>query len=98
MVDQLFQCLSIVAGTKKIEHEPRVKVARTRAHHESTGGRESHRCIYGNAVLNGGHAGSISQMGDDDLSFPILFERAHDIFIGKSMKSITPDSLLPKLA
>src|SRR5437016_2459797 len=37
-------------------------------------------------------------MGDDDLSFPILFERAHDIFIGESMKSITPDSLFPKLA
>src|SRR6266404_1105988 len=75
-----------------------IKVASARSHHETASRSKPHASIKRRAVLQRNHAGAIPQVRDN-CAFAQLFPKfAHNVFIGKAMKPVSSDSLVPQLA
>ena len=51
-----------------MQEHARIQIARSRAHHDPAGRREAHGRVDAHALANGGEAGAVPQVGDDDPS------------------------------
>ena len=98
MIDQvIYRCRGHAFLLEQIKNYPGVQVARTSTHHQAAGRRQSHGGIQASAVLNGRHAGTVPQMGDDQLSSGLVQtclpnQLLEDVFVREPMEAIAPQT------
>src|SRR6266446_2560248 len=99
MVYQALEALRVVVlFFEEIEQDAGVEVAATRAHHEPSRRRESHRGVERPSVAYRRHARAIAQVGDDDARGRRAGKRLHNVFERDTVKAEAADSLVPQCA
>ncbi len=89
---------SHLAGTGEIGNQARIQIAGAGAHDEAGGRSEAHAGVPASTITDGGKAGAIAEMGENDPAtggggIAETHEFFHQISIGKAMKSIAMDTL-----
>src|ERR1022692_395429 len=82
----------------QVENDARIEVAATAAHWKAIECGEAHGRRHALAPVHRAHAGAAAEMGDHNAT--VSFDRskdirkdAGDVFIGKAMKTVTPERL-----
>ncbi len=64
-----------------MDEQAGIEIAGARAHNDAACRRQAHRSVDGVTVGNGGDAGAVSQMSDDQARRDIFAERVQDRFV-----------------
>src|ERR1700682_4297696 len=93
MINQVLQhgCVELLLA-HQIDKNTGIEIATSGTHdHPATWG-QSHAGVYRFAVLDGGDAGTIAEMSDDETLRYRGLKLMHDRFAGKAMKSVALDT------
>ena len=94
MIDQLFERGGIeLLLARQINQHAWVEIAGARTHDHSATWGQSHAGVERFAILDGGDAGAIAEMGDDQAARRILSKLAHDRFTREAVEAVALDAL-----
>ncbi len=99
VIEEMLEPLGVVAlFREEIKQDPRIQITAAGPHHQSPRGGQPHGGILTATMGKGGHAGTITQMGNNGGGLTPIGELALDEFVGKTMKSILAHTFVPKMA
>ncbi len=77
MINKSFETPAVEAFfAHQIDQDTRIEIAATRSHDHAPGRGQTHAGIYGLAVLDGGNAGAVAKMRNDEPVRPVVPELA----------------------